>query len=344
MAKKKRSKFKGKVAGDAQRQKQRASSYGYLNLPKDVSVFKETPGGKHRLDIIPYEVTSKKHPDRNDEFEVAIPGELWYKLPFKIHRNVGGDNDVVVCPTTFGKSCPICEYRSKLFKEGADKEDIDAVKASGRNLYVVIPLGDKEHDEKVHIWDISQYLFQNLLNEEIDEDESFEIFPDLEEGLTLRIRFDERSIVKNKFAEASRIDFKERDEAYEEDILDDVPTLEECLNILSYKELEMKFFELDEDDLEEDEDKQEKQDEEEEEKPKRRKKKKVIEKEEEEEPEEEEEEEEKPKKKTKNRKTKDKNNPCPHGYEFGVDTDEHEECDTCDEWESCIDKKEENEE
>jgi hypothetical protein len=339
--KRKKSKFKSKVVNDAQRQKQRASSYGYLNLPKDVSIFKAEPEGKVKLDIMPYLVNSKKHPDRNDENEIAIPGELWYKLPFKIHRNVGGDNDTVVCPTSFGKACPICEYRSKRFKEGAEKEETDAMKTSLRNLYAVIPLHNKEYDEKVHIWDISQYLFQNLLNEELEEDEDNAAFPDLEEGLTLRIRFDKKSIGKTSFAEASRIDFEERKEAYDEDILDDIPCLDEILNILSYKEVEMKFFELDEDDIEN----KEKDEDEVEEKPKRVKKKIKKEpepEEEEKEPEEEPEKEEKPKRRK--RPEKEEKNKCPFNHKYGVDTDKKDDCDNCDVWESCIDKKEENEE
>ncbi len=255
MAKKKRSSFRDKVSADTQRQKTQASSYGYLNLPKGVNIFTAEPGGRMNFDIMPYEVTDEKHPDRNDQLQIAIPGELWYKRPFKTHRNIGVDNDTVVCPTSIGKPCPICEYRAKRLKEGADKDETDAMKASLRNLYVVIPIGHKKLEEKPHIWDISQYLFQNLLNDELEENEDNAVFPDLEEGLTLKVRFDSKQFGKgNPYAEASRIDFIERDSVYDEDILKDIPNLDEVLKILTYKQLEAKFFETSDEDLADEDD------------------------------------------------------------------------------------------
>ena len=113
---------------------------------------------------MPYEVTSKRHPDRNAEDEIAVPGSLWYKRPFKIHRNIGVDNDRVVCLTSVGKPCPICEKRSELVRQDADKEDTDALKQSLRNLYVVVPLDSKKHEVEPHIMDMSQYLCQDEIN------------------------------------------------------------------------------------------------------------------------------------------------------------------------------------
>jgi len=244
--KKRRSNFKAKVSKNVQQQQTQGSRYGHLNLPRGVNIYKETPGGRVRLDILPYEVTDPKHPDRNDEQDVAVPGELWYKRPYNLHRNVGVDGDTAVCPTSVGKRCPICDYRAKRMKEGASYQDeeIKALKASLRNLYVIVPLDSKDHAAEPHIWDISQFLFQAKLNDEIEEDESYGVFPDLEEGLTLKIRFSEEKLGNNTFAETSRIDFESRDEPYGEEILDKVPNLDEVLVIHSHDQLEAKFFEL----------------------------------------------------------------------------------------------------
>ena len=374
MKKQKKSRFAGKVRQDAHRQQQSGSSYGYLLLPKGVNVFSAEPGSRTRLDVLPYAVTSDNHPDRNEKLEIAIPGELWYKRPYKVHRNIGATNETVVCPASFGKRCPICEYRAKRLKEGADKEETDALKTSLRNLYAVIPIGSKQHDEKPHVWDISQFLFQNLLNEELQENEEFEVFPDLEEGLTLRIRFDSKTIGSSKpFAEASRIDFEERD-PYDESILKQIPNLDEMLNVLSYQELEKIFLELDETDIaeepiEEDEkparrrrrpepEEDPEPEEEPEEKPVRRRKT-IPEPEEEPEPEEKptrrrkqpepepeeepEEEPEPPARKRQSPKSTNKDERCPHGHRFGVDTDQFDECDRCKIWDDCIEQKEKNE-
>lgn len=257
MAKKKRGSFKGKVSKDTQRQQSQASSYGHLKLPKGVQVFKEEPNTKVLLDFMPYEVTDVRHIDRDEEYDIAVPGELWYKRPYDLHRNVGPTNTSEPCPGSIGKKCPICEYRAKMLKEGAlwSDEDVKALKPSRRNVYVVIPKKNKDYKEEPHIWDISQFLFQNQLNEEIAEDEAYGVFPDLEEGLTLRIRFSEEVIGKNKFAETSRIDFREREEPYPESILKKIPNLDEMIEFKSYSELEaMLFGQLDPDEIEDDDD------------------------------------------------------------------------------------------
>ncbi len=364
MSTQRKSRFSGKVSGDAARQTAAGSSYGHLLLPKGISVFKETMGKVHTVvDIIPYEVSDDNHPDKNEKTGVALKGDLWYKRPYKMHRNIGAGNDTVVCLTSIGKRCPICEYRAKMSKEGAAKEDIKALKASERNLYVVIPIGMKDFDEKPYIWDISQYLFQVLLNQEVEERPNYEVFPDLEVGYTLDIRFESTVIPSEKgsskpFATASRIDFEDRKEAYDESILDDVPDLDKVLKILSYKELEAKFLELDDEDVQDKPEEEEapvrsarkrkteveEDDDESEEKPIRRRKT-APEPEEEPDDEEPEEKETKPARTRKPREepeTKTKNR-CPHGHKFGVDTDDHKECAACKIWDDCIDEKEANE-
>jgi len=351
MALKKKSSFLGKVNKDAERQQKAASSYGYLLLPKGVSVFTPEPGSKNvLLDFMPYVVQDPKHPDLDVEDGIAIPGSLWYKRPYKVHRNVGVDNDTVVCPTSVKKPCPICEHRAKRIKEGdADKEELKALKASMRNLYCVIPVNNKKFEAIPHVFDISQFLFQELLNEELKENQDNGVFPDLEEGKTVKIRFDSSTIGSSKpFAEASRIDFVERDEQYDEAILEDVPNLDNLLSIMSYKDIEAKFFEIEEEETggRLKPEAEEEEEEEEEPRPTSRKhtsKPKPEKEEEEEETPEEEEEEETPKVHRSHRKEEVKSGhkeKCPHRHKFGVDTDEFDECSSCKIWDDCIEEKE----
>jgi hypothetical protein len=359
MAKKRQSKFKGKVNRNVETQETASSSYGYLILPKGVNMYKPDPGGRVRLDVMPYIVSDKKHLDRDEEYEIAIPGEPWYKKPYKVHKNIGPNDESVVCPRTFGKPCPICEHRLQLTKEGeTDKEALKALAAKDRNLYVVIPLGHKDYDETPHIMDISWWLFQDLLNDELEEDESNEVFPDLEEGKTLKIRWDSKKIDKGQpYAEVSRIDFVDREEAYDESIMDEVPDLDKVLKVLPYKELEALFFdediddddEVDEDFDEVDEDeipkrkkkttrKVKEEDDDDDEKPKRKKTTRKPDPE----PEEDDDDDEEAPKKKKRKKATPKGK-CPYGYEYGVDADEKEECNSCDLWDDCLTEKEKNE-
>lgn len=376
MAKKpKQSKFAGKVKDNAQKTKQSGASYGYLNLPKGISIFSPEPGGKAYLDFMPYVVTTSRHPD---EIEA---GEWWYKRPFKAHRNIGVDKDSVVCLTSIGKKCPICEYRAEMIKDGKDKKDTDALKPSSRNLYVVIPKRNKKYEEKPHIFDISAAMFQNLLAEELEENDAYEVFPDLEQGFTLKIRFDSKTIGGSKpFAEASRIDFEER-EPYDESIMDEIPDLDACLNIMSYQALEKKFLEMDD----ADEEGEDSNDAEQEQKkaparrtpppddddedddapppPKRERTKKPAPKPE---PEEDEGDDETTciacegtGKNSKGRECRicggsgvqsadedDKKKPsgsknkCPFDHVFGKDCEKFDHCDDCDKWDECIEEKE----
>ena len=361
---KKKSRFKGAVSRNAERQTRGVSQYGYLRLPKGINMFKEEPKTRVELDIMPYIVTCDNHPDRDEEYGVAVKGELWYKRPFWLHRSIGSDNQSIVCPSSVGKPCPICEYRAQLLKDGAkwDDDTVKALKPSMRNLYVVIPKNNKNYPEELHIWDISQFLFQDKLNEEVQENEEYETFPDLEEGYTVRIRFAEGSFGTNKFAEVSRIDFIERGKPYDESILEKVPSLDDILEVLPYSTIESMFF----GNMSPDEDEDEEYNDED------LKKRKVEEDEdvdddmeddeeddddeddlEEEEDEDEEEEEEYDKKKSQksppkrqqpqqkpSKVTKGKENKCPHGHEFGADNDSYDDCDNCKVWEKCLEASE----
>jgi len=331
----KKSSFRGKVRKDSKRQ---GTGYGYLLLPKGVSVFNPEMKTTVELDFMPYEVTSKRHFDRNIEDEIAVPGSLWYKRPFKRHRDIGVNNEKVVCPTSVGKPCPICEKRAELIRKNADKDDTDALKESKRNLYCVIPLDSKKHDVIPHIMDISQYLFQDELNETNAEKEDYELFPDLEEGYTLKCRIDASTIGSSKpFSEIGKITMLKREKQYTEDILDEIPNLDEVLQILSYKELEAKFLELDEDDVKDDDETTE------DEPPTRSKPRTRTDKSEDKEKTKEEEQDRK-RKERKEKKAKEEassdNNGCPHGHKFGVDCDEYkEDCEPCDKWDDCGDEQ-----
>lgn len=250
--KKVKSSFKGKVAGASERSAKAAFSYGYLKLSQEVQVFSPVPGKTVTLDFMPYEVTMKNHPDKYEQEEIAVPGTLWYRLPFKVHRNIGTKKDSVVCLQSFGKKCPICEYRAKRQKEGADKDELAALRASDRNLYIVNPLDSDKFDAgKFHIFDISTFMFQKLLDEELKEESIPEDFMDPFEGVSLKIRFSSETIGTSKpFAEAKKITPIDRKKQYKESTLETIPNLDEMLTIMTYDELEAKFFEIDTEDEE----------------------------------------------------------------------------------------------
>jgi len=336
MTKKRKSHFRGTVAFNAKQREKKASAYGYLNLPKDVKIFsieEDTKVGVY--DFLPYEVTDTKHPDRDDERNVAVDGNLWYRRPFKIHRiPKESGSEAIICPTSIGKPCPICEYFRKQQAEKVNWDDIKDLKPKPRTLFIVIPLGGKETDEVPHIFDMSDFCLQDIIDEELGIDPDNEIFPDLEEGKTLRIKWKwEKTGTGIVFPKARDIRFNDR-EAYEEDILDEVPNLDEVLNVLDYKKIEDKFFG--------DDDEPEKEvteiEEEEEPAPKRTSRKSRTRKEETKEDEPsptEETKEDEPKRRRRRGGDKAEKNKCPHGFKFGEDWDTDKKCEECDLWNEC---------
>ena len=77
MAKKrKRSSIRDRVKGNAEKQQNQSSAYGYLQLPKGVSIYIPTPGKREDIDILLYEITDEHHMDIDEEnykFQVFLP-------------------------------------------------------------------------------------------------------------------------------------------------------------------------------------------------------------------------------------------------------------------------------
>ena len=309
-------------------------------------------------------VTDSRHPDRDPETNTAMKGTQWYRRPFMIHRNIGVDQDMVVCLKSFGKKCPVCEFRAKRKRDGASNDELKAYNASYRNLYLVIPKRSRKYEETLHVFDISDYLFQDLLTKELKENPDKEIFPDLEEGYEVKVRFEPGTFTTAKpYPQASRIDFEIREEQYDPDFINEVPSLDDMLRQLTYEELETRLLEGTSDDM--DDDDLEVIDDEEDESPRKPKKKTTApvkdddfdEEEDDDTPvkaskkrkitrkpmkddfdDEEEEEEDEPVKKS-NKKTSSSQKSektCPHGLKFGIDTEQYDVCDTCDIWSECV--------
>jgi hypothetical protein len=340
MSKKSKKKSKFAQGGVARSAAKDGGSKGgdYLTIPKDMPIYKEKAGTVY-LDIIPYIVKDKRHPEIDPaDPSAAEVGEEWYRRPFSIHRNIGVNKDSVYCPSSIGKKCPICEERQRQYDDGVDPKEVFG-KTSRRNLYIVIPKDDKDHKSVPHLWDISQYNFQDCLKSELDDNPDKGIFPDLEQGYTLKVRFSEESIGKNsKFNKATRIDFKKRSKQYPSDMSEEMPCLDEVFKIMNYDKLDMLYQDVEIEDTEEDKPKKKKKAERPSpdfsEEPKR--KKKSLKKEKSKKGKKEEE----PKKK-KTREKKSKEGKCPHGHKWAKDWDEKDDCDECKLIEACGDAHDE---
>jgi len=224
----------------------------YINFPKGMKLFKEEEDKRYMLDILPYIIKKpNKHPDSQ-----FIEDDLWWRLPYKLHKNVGPDKKDFVCPKTIGKKCKICDKQIEIYKDpNGDEEVAKQLRAKDRVLYFVIPKKNKDYENKPHIWDISYFCFGKRLDKELDYEEDCAGFADLVDGYTLKTNFAKEKIGTGSFAKCDRIDFKPREE-YDEDILEELPDLLDCLVHLSQKEINAIYDGIveDEDDEDYDED------------------------------------------------------------------------------------------
>ena len=245
----KRKSMRDNVRKQAKEDALKRSGFNYFIAPDGVELkFLDVKSGPMSIDILPYEVTSK----RNKEVE---PGDLWYERTYLLHRGLGTDNKSYVCPKTINKPCPICEERARLMKsEDGDEEEIARLKPQERQVFNVINRSKKASDD-ILLFDYSMFSFGAVLLEEIrQQDEEYAAFADLVDGFTINARFSDTKGKGFSYLKCTRIDFKNRKDL-DEEILDEVFDLDEILQILSYEDLEAVFLEVieeEEDDDEED--------------------------------------------------------------------------------------------
>jgi hypothetical protein len=308
----------------------------YLKLKDEMSIYKPKEG-RNAVDIIPFCHTT-------DVFKGKKVGDPNYMLDVFVHKNFNQSRDRVVCQRmTFNKPCPICERRYMLMdlnKNDNDKDAIEerdkliaAMKPQRRVLMDVINLKEDEEDEhngEIQILDESHFLFAKELIEEAVEasggDEPIDFYtPD--EGQSVFFRGTPTPIGKGKatYLKYKSFTFAERDEPYDDSVIDDAFSLDSVLNIHTYDEISAMLNEsapvaTETADSEDDEESTPK-------KARTSKYKKVAKEEPIEEDEEEYEEEDEPA----NEPTEETaSNQCPNGLKYGVDGDPaNAECQKC---------------
>ena len=239
--KKKKEKKRGRSTAAAAKRRAETHKTGFDNtafeLPEDMKQFSIKSDKALRLDIIPYEV--------GEGNPFADKGELHYERTFYVHRGIGVDGTSYIClRKTNDEACPICEFRAKLTKDpDADEDLIKDLAPKERQLFNVI--NTKEKNKGVQLWEISFHLFGKTLDREVknsDEEDNYENFAELEGGFTLKCGIEEKSFNRQSFYEVVSINFKPREEDYDEDILEQTTCLDDILIIKDYDELKDIFL------------------------------------------------------------------------------------------------------
>ena len=210
-------------------------------------VFFKPKKGKYRLDILPYLVASKKHPQK---LKIGMED---YALELAVHQRVGPGEGAYVCPKkNYGKPCPICEEIEAMKSAGKDKAEYKPLYPKSRIFYNVIDLDDE--DKGIQLFEVSRYLFEKELLEAAEDGEDGPVtFADLEDGATVHFKAVDANIGKINYVEFKNFTFAERD-SYEEDILEETISLDSCIVQSSYETIRDAFLGIDTGEEEDDDD------------------------------------------------------------------------------------------
>jgi hypothetical protein len=226
----------------------------YLKVPEGMTMFKPK-AGTMLLDILPF-IAGGGNP-------WAEEGAIHWERTIHVHRGIGANEDTYICPRmTSKKRCPVCEDRARLAKTAEDEDEEQLVKdlaPKQRNLYIIKNLKEPDKGlDGMQLWDISYHLFGKVLDARLrsaDEDDEWDKFFYLEEGLSLRVGFAEKSFAGHTFLETESIDFKPRKEQYDEEQLNASPCLDDIVVELTYDELRKIYLLKSDDDDDEEDDK-----------------------------------------------------------------------------------------
>lgn len=332
MSKKEREKRKKhKKSGAMAKWREKAGGSNFSDLfspPEGMKYIEVDSSGTYFLDIVPYVSES------GNEFVEA--GEYWWEKTFYAHRNIGVNDEWVVClARTFKKPCPVCEFRAKLADDPeVDEKEIDAYKPTKRIVCNAVNL--KKDRDTVKLLYMAHFSIAPEIKRALEaafedhEDNMEEFFlPENHNYLKCVVEPNEGGYSGFK---VTRVDFKRAKSDLDEDILEQAANLDEILVVKDYDEIKEMLFagKSEEDDLDDEKPKKKKrkkepeeeddsdltdddfdddEDEEPEEKPKRSKKSRKKRKQEEDDDDDDEDEKPVTKKRTKKSRKKRKEEP-----------------------------------
>jgi len=210
------------------------SIFNKAKVPENVSFWK-CGSGKHIIDILPF-VAGPNVPNKNvDEGDVEYVIDVW------VHRNVGPKEDSFVCPTrTWGEPCPICE---DLKENEYDEEYVKGMRSKRQSVYLVwVHDSAKEEEEGIKIFNTAHFFMQNHLDElaEIPRGGGVIIFSDLDEGKSVAFTRKGTGAGNTQFLGHKFVD---RPEPIPDDIVDQIFSLDECIDMRpTYDEMADSYF------------------------------------------------------------------------------------------------------
>jgi hypothetical protein len=172
---------------------------------------------------------------------------LHWERTFYVHRGIGPNTESFLCPAkNFKEPCPVCEHRLELMQDEDESSEKQRKELAPKQRQLILIFDRKDPDRGIQLMDQSFFAFGEVLLARVlsgEEDDHWDLFFTVEDGYTLRIVWEEETIGRGqKFIKAQSIDFKERKEPLDEDLLEEAPVLDECLVPITYKQLKQTFL------------------------------------------------------------------------------------------------------
>jgi hypothetical protein len=201
-----------------------------LHIPRDVEQIQvDGKTDVYEWNVIPHEITSKHNPHG------SIGNYAAWRL-YHVHSRIGPNGDTFGCNAkNFSDSCPVCEARQRLLKEGMSYKDdeVKALNAKRRIMMWVNPNGTQD----CKFLEYSAFLFTDFIDAKIDKFPKYVNFTDPDEGYMLQIGVTEKKEAGfNAFYQLSDIEFKER-KPIPESVMDKATTLDDYIVRADYDEL-----------------------------------------------------------------------------------------------------------
>jgi hypothetical protein len=248
---------RARLAKKQERDMKEESGGGYRVLDTseypDITWVKPELETDYLFDIIPYVVTSKKHP-KYATLKDADPDFMEDdRLDLYVHTKVGPSKKNMVCPKkNYDKDCPICEEHDRL-KEDEDLEWNDeklyALRPKRKSFYNVV---DLEDNNKMKIFEYSYGWFTRNLKDQIkrkSKKRQYLLGDISEDGFSIGFEFSKSKYNGKEYCgEVKSFDFEDMENQYNDEDIDTSPRLDTMIKISSYDEISNAFWGNDDDD------------------------------------------------------------------------------------------------
>lgn len=145
--------------------------------------FKYKPIDKKRVQELIQKNQNPGNAKKRNMFKVTQTAQQFRIIPYVHHEtgrpfievnlHYGLDGGTVICPSTYGEDCPICEFASDLWRKG-EKDMAKKFFKSSRTFVPVVKRGD---DTEPKFMSLSQGNYQDILNTIADPDYGDVIHP-----------------------------------------------------------------------------------------------------------------------------------------------------------------------